>query len=253
MSAMPNGGRIGVVNIPAYPLSSISGIWTPEDAAISPWPNISAVSDVTYSNVAAHLHMEGIPGQAGAFNSSGHGSQFSTSGTAVAHPVLSTTQAKFGRTSMFFSGVSYLYSPSNAAYNLSTGDFTVRCWIYPTVMNAASGIFNIGGFQPEIYFDSTGVLIWYFGGNRITSSAGTIVANSWQFVEATRVSGNSRLFVGGTQVGSTYVDANNYAQNTINVGGTDLYTGYIDEFQLVVGQGVHTTNYSAPTTPFADY
>jgi len=252
MGAMPNGGRIGAVNTPTYPMSSISGIWTPEDAAMQPvWPNDSAVRDVTYSNVAIHMHMEGSPGQSGAYNSCGRGNQAGTTSATVQVPVLSATQAKFGKTSMFFaSGGCALSFPSHANYAIGTGDFVVRCWIYPTSFPSAAGIWNMGSFVPELYFDSSGTLFWYSTGP--TSSAGAIVLNSWQYVEATRTSTTARIFVNGTQVG-TNTNSTNYPAATFNIGGTDAYVGYIDEFQFVVGQAGHTTNYTAPTTPFADY
>lgn len=258
MAVMPFGGRIGAPIPREYGVTPrFSGIWTPDDAAAyttdGTWP--TGVSDVTYSNVAFHTHCDGLVGSI-PYNHCGRGSTVGSS--VIATPaVLSPTQVKFGRTALALPFAGGIYSPSHAHYAAGTGDLCVRFWTYVTSIPANSSFFDSGVSTWQVYCKTTGVLAFFAAAaDRILSSAGAITLNTWHYIELSRVSGTMRMFLSGAQVGSNYTDTNNYPQNAIAFGsaanGTGPMSGYMDEMQLIIGQGVNTANYSVPTAPFAD-
>ncbi|NBU73533.1 MAG: hypothetical protein EBS53_19175, partial [Bacteroidetes bacterium] len=54
---------------------------------------------------------------------------------------ISTTQSKWGGSSMAFDGTGdYLFSPNTPLVPFGTGDFTIEVWIYPTKISTTNGI-----------------------------------------------------------------------------------------------------------------
>ena len=58
------------------------------------------------------------------------------------------------------------------------------------------------------YLDGTGLK--YNFGNSNVISGGTISLNTWHHVAVSRFANGTRMYPDGTQIGSTYVDNNNY-------------------------------------------
>lgn len=184
----------------------------------------------------------------------------------VGNAQISTTQSKFGGSSIAFDGVGD-YLKSNAATSdlctFGTGDFTIEMWIYLTNVSVAQVIFDTrpastNGVYPDIYFNNSGsTLNWYISSaDRITSSAVSI--NTWYHVAVCRSGSSTKMFINGTQAGSTYTDTNNYlcaAQRPIiGVNATDSssspFYGYIDDLRVTKGYARYTANFTAPTAAF---
>ena len=164
-------------------------------------------------------------------------------------------------------GGDYIETPSSASFGYGTGDFTIEMWIKQTSGDANA--FNIFYDQrtalnqavPTLYYPTDGSLRYFVSGaDQITSAAGTIVTTGttpWQFIAISRVSGNTRLFVDGVQVGSTFVDATNYVSSHLLLlqAGDNLIAniglnGAIDDFRITNGVGRYTGNFTPPTAPF---
>ena len=82
-----------------------------------------------------------------------------------------------------------------------------------------------------------------------------MATGQWYHVALSRVSGNTRLFLNGTQEGSTYVDANNYvnppaSRPVIGAGfnGSGGFAGWMDDIHIVKGEGLYTANFTPPTS-----
>jgi hypothetical protein len=182
---------------------------------------------------------------------------------------ISTTQSKFGGGSMYFDGNGDFLIPNYPSVTSSapihafgTGDFTIEAWVYSTVAMSGSIIFlfdfrpaSVNGAYPSLYFDNTGTIYYTNTGAQITGSV--LSANTWTHIAVCRSGTSTRLFINGTQSGSTYTDSTNYisyAQRPVIAGsgfnlGTGMFTGYIDDFRIS-RVARYTSNFTAPTSSF---
>ena len=168
--------------------------------------------------------------------------------------------------SLSFNGTSqYLSIASNASLALGSGDFTVEWWGYlnlvslptnATVYDHRNGTNGVGVIQPVCEITSANGMTWYVTAtNRITSGTAAIKFSTWQHFTICRASGTTKMFIDGTQVGSSYTDANNYPAGSIFIGKANdgvsarYFTGYISNFRIVKGTAVYTTAFTPPTTP----
>jgi hypothetical protein len=84
-----------------------------------------------------------------------------------------------------------------------------------------------------------------------------LVINTWYHIAVSRSGTNTRLFVNGTQEGSTYSDSTNYLTNTtemrigqnFDAGFPDNVNGYLDEIR-VSNTARYTTTFTPATTAF---
>lgn len=155
---------------------------------------------------------------------------------------------------------------SHADYNFGANDWTVEFWINPDTLNRD---FNTA----KIYFDmrdSTLTAAWVptisaadsvgniklfaNGADRIVSAGNPIVAGVWQHVACCRVSGTTRLFVNGAQVGSNFADANTYVQKPMTVmaaaNGGGACIGRMDDLRVTNGVGRYANNFAVPSAAF---
>jgi len=167
-----------------------------------------------------------------------------------------------GQWSNYFNGsTDYLSVPSNAAFGLGTGDFTIECWIYllsvPTQFPNIFFVGNFGAIPTGLFlnFRSSGTIALVDDVNVYASSASPLVANTWYHVAAVRSSGSSRIYVNG--VGGTAVAyTGNVAQNNLYIGYAGASSqgypnAYISNWRLVKGVAVYTGNFTLPTAPLA--
>ena len=172
--------------------------------------------------------------------------------------------------SNYFNGSSdYLTTNSSTALNLSTNDFTVECFVNVTTasnqiviagVNAAAGT---GSWQLQLNYSSAQVRFFckYGGGNALDATFGTgnIPANAWNHIAVTRSGANLRVFLNGTQIGTTNttlgtssIDA---AGANYKIGQTvDAYpgwylSGYLSNIRVVIGTALYTSNFTPNTTP----
>ena len=105
----------------------------------------------------------------------------------------------------------YLTLPTSPT--LGTSDFEISMWVYPTALVGDDVLIDwrpagTNGSYVNIYLAS-GVPILHVNGAQITGSS-AIPAKAWSYLTLTRVSGSTKMYVNGTQTGSTYSDSNNY-------------------------------------------
>jgi len=181
-----------------------------------------------------------------------------------------STQGSFSpygvRWSNYFDGTGdYLTAPSDAAFTLGTGDFTVECWVYPTAAyavapgNAIGGNYIAGAGNDGTYWhmsiSATGTV--YIGGRFTTliASTGTVSLNTWTHIAISRQSGTSRAFINGTLSGTSATVMDFSATSTMYVGavapsaGFANWNGYLSNFRVVKGVGVYTGNFTLPSAP----
>ena len=179
----------------------------------------------------------------------------------VGNAQVSTSIVKYGAGSMAFDGTGD-YLTSNAAttnlYAFGTGDFTIEMWVY---FNGVASIQCVYDSRPTstqgayvlIYLNSDGTLRYFVSSaDRITSSA--LSASTWYHVAVSRINGSTRLFINGTQAGSTYTDSTSYLNASgrpwvgINAFTTNTQglNGYIDDLRITKGIARYTANFTPP-------
>ena len=172
-------------------------------------------------------------------------------------PTLGTLNA-----SLSFDGSSqYLYTNSDV-FVFGTADFTIEMWWYPTINhrsdvldfwnNTGSRLIfgaSITTGNLELYTDNPGI----GSGAKITGPSTSTIINSWNHISLTRESGSIKMWLNGTQVGSTYnsnvLDFANAMSLTImsdHIAGPDG-SGYLSNVRVVTGTAVYTSTFTPPT------
>jgi hypothetical protein len=180
----------------------------------------------------------------------------------VGNAQISTSVKKFGTGSLAFDGTGD-WLTSNAPVNLNafgTGAFTIEGWFYLNTtasqqifLDFRAGPSDVAG---ALYFDGTNISWYVSGSNRI--SGGTVSTSTWYHIAVCRSGTSTKLFINGTQAGSTYTDTNNYIcpigrpyLGALSDGtGTLYYNGYIDDLRITKGYARYTANFTAPTAAF---
>lgn len=189
---------------------------------------------------------------------------------------VSSAQVKYGTSSLYFNGSSYLSIPDSASFSFGTGDFTIEAWVLVTspitsgsyrsicckysagsigtedafqfLINNSAGTMQVtttlvsNTFETAYSFNITG--------------ATTTLNDTWNHIALTRSSGSLKCFFNGTQIGSTQTYTRSINQGTLPVivgartySPYDLYlTGYIDDLRITKS-AIYTANFTPPTGP----
>jgi len=188
--------------------------------------------------------------------------------TASADAQHKTDQKKWGKTSMYFDGTGdYLTIPDHDDFALGTSDFTIDFWIRFGSVDITQPICE----QLEDSYNYTlirwesGYIFFYHYSSGVSniSKAGawTPVVNTWYHVAVIRGwGGDSTVFeicVNGKALGLGGVEADTIddlsADFKIGIwsNGPDYFNGHIDEFRLVKGEALWTTNFIPPAGPYS--
>ena len=213
-------------------------------------------TDPDFANVSLLLHGDGTNGSTTIVDSSSSPKTV----TAFGNAQISTAQSKFGGSSVAFDGTGdYLVSASNVDFAFGTGDFTIEFWLYTLTTQASMILVDLrtspSQITPTIFIQGSVVNYYVNSATRIFAST-SILANTWVHLALARSQGSTRLFINGTQSGSTYADSNNYIQSPVYIGarwdGAASLNGYIDDFRITKGVARYVSNFTPPTAPFPD-
>jgi len=179
----------------------------------------------------------------------------------VGNAQIDTTTKKYGTGSLEFDGTTdYIVQPTNENYGYGTGDFTIEFWLRlnaTTTQTIVSNLTAANSTNPHIYINTT---IRYFTANADRITGASLSTGQWYHIAVCRGSGSTRLFVNGTQSGSTYSDTNNYgATAPLGIGTywsagspftTSTLNGFIDDLRITKGVARYTANFTPPTAAF---
>jgi hypothetical protein len=136
-------------------------------------------------------------------------------------------------------------------------DFTIEGWIYPTVGSAYQTLFDFrsAAIEQAIYLgiNTSNQLYLYVNGVITITTAATVSLSTWTHVALVRSNASTKIYINGTQSGSSWGDITNYGtSNPLRIGAdySNAYgfTGYIDEVKISKGIARYTTTFTAPTT-----
>lgn len=213
-----------------------------------------------FANVSMLCHYDGADASTTITNTVGN---FTL--TAFNTCQLDNAQSVFGGTSCLFTAVSnsgYQQTANQTSLGYGTGDWAFQTRCRPATLNAQVGtIFDqrsgsVEGAFPRFYLTALTLVPTYYvsSADRITGTA--LSANTWYALAVSRVSGVTRMFVDGAQVGSDYTDSTNYASSGIRVGYDWLigqpFNGWLDDTRIVKGEGIPGTSYSVEVAAFPD-
>lgn len=179
---------------------------------------------------------------------------------------LSNSSAKFGSTSLFGSTTlnTLIKVTPFSDFAFGTGDFTIEFWFNPATVTIGQTLFGLrppstNGLYPCVYMNTNGILSYYvLTADKIVSPINGIVANTWQSCSVVRKTGQTKMYINGTQTGSTYADTNNYSAGGCTIAANDFLMnggyqlrGYMDELR-VSNIARYSGNYTPATEPFID-
>jgi hypothetical protein len=186
---------------------------------------------------------------------------------------ISTSVVKYGTGSINgFSGGNNYQAVSYAGAtvgNFGAGDFTVELWLNTNTANGAGILTQATDGGPAN--TSWGFFVGYASATSIdfyVSDASTYFANTgggvindstWHHVAFSRSGSSGKLFVDGTQVGSTLSLGTTALGNgtlPINIGGQGnsghMAQGYIDDVRITKGYARYTANFTPPIAAFSN-
>jgi hypothetical protein len=202
---------------------------------------------------------------------------FSKQVTAFGGATQSSAQSRFGGSSLQNSASRYLSINGGSEFNFGTGDFCVELWVFPTEAPSGNAVisnsytddnivgFAIGFSTPNTMGESTGSSLffgWYNNGGVGISTSSTLNINDWNHIAVSRTSNTTRLYLNGTQVGSSLSTPQLPDMTTLFIGrrwdtsaSSSYFAGYIDEVRITKGYNRNYTGstITIPTSPFPDY
>jgi hypothetical protein len=170
--------------------------------------------------------------------------------TSTAHSI--TGYASSG----YFDGTGDFLTVPMSGMEIGTSDFTIEYWVRWDALKAATHFdFRGGGTQtsprPAVYILNGETILRYFvnGADRIVSGS-NLAVTTWQHIAICRVSGTTRMFIGGVQVGNSWSDSTNYTSGTTGfVAKNDItgydYNGYMCDFSVSL-EGKYASDFTPP-------
>ena len=217
----------------------------------------STVGDVHFPKVKLLLPFDGSNGATSTTDSSNANNTVSFAGTAQ----ISTAQSKFGGSSMLFDGDSDYLEVTNSELDLGGATCTIEFWVY-----LLGGIGSHICFYSDYNGASSGISIEKLSSNVVKvnmsgdgadiTGTTTLSTGQWYHIAFSGSDGSYKLFLNGTQEGSTATGSITNGHDTKKIGVfwysstgyIRLWNGYLDDFRITKGLARYTSNFTPPTS-----
>ena len=230
----------------------------------------STPTDEYFGDVSLLLYGDGTNGSTAIVDSSSNNHAIGVNGNAQ----ISTTQSKFGGSSMYFDGYGdYLELPDSSTFVTGTDDFTLECWYYPVSktqyyprifqVGTASWATNDNWTLLDRHNDTGSskfsCAFFKLGGSAmLLTSTTTVQNNTWYHLAVVRDGSTFRLFVNGveedtyTNTGAVTVSSSTKAWVASAAGASNSAgNGYIDDLRFTKGVARYTSNFTPPTASYS--
>ena len=208
----------------------------------------------TFSNVELLLHMDDSDGSTTFTDSSSNARTV----TPVGASQIDTAQSKFGGSSGLLDGSGDYLSVSTAnSLNIRTQAFCLEGWMRFVTQPGTSTFISAGASGTDLYVTwFTGTL--YFGDG---SSNPIVVASApnsgiWHHIACTFDTTTYRVFINGTEIGSTTSLLLNKTVSAWQIGGLTgngwYHDGWMDDVRITFNEAVYTADFTPPTSPHPD-
>ncbi len=186
--------------------------------------------------------------------------------------VLSSAHAKFGGTSLYFDGTSWMEILAHPAMDMGSGDWTVEAWVRAeTVVDAFQGIVAAKTRTPDggYVFRGNNSRAMTIGGPNYAdrgSTGGFFIADEWVFVAVQRLGDRSMFFVDGIltdnapelTAGMTFDMSNggstigyaDFGYGPVPSATRQFLTGWLDGLRVTKGVARYAGSFDVPTEPF---
>jgi hypothetical protein len=182
----------------------------------------------------------------------------------VGNAQISTTQSKWGGSSMYFDGTGDYVTSYNANALFRIGNiYTIELWFYTTTIAAgaagliclATGASTNSGIN--IYRSGSEIICndGATGGTGPSSGSSAITANTWAHLAVVSDGSTTKMYIDGVLKG-TYsgTTASSAALTYVTVGAngdkSSVLNGYIQDARITKGIARYTTNFTPPTAAF---
>ncbi|WP_353246265.1 LamG domain-containing protein, partial [Limnohabitans sp.] len=179
----------------------------------------------------------------------------------VGNAQVSTSVKKYGVSSMAFdgSGDSLDVRPLALPFFSQRGAYTIELWIYPTNLSVAQYFYSqVPTNFLQLAISSSGFLqVDRSGVGVAITSSSALTINTWQYVTLVSDGTNLRLYINGTQSGSTASVGTqvNPSSEIIRIGAYQNnggapsfpFYGYIQDFRITQGIARYTSTFTPPT------
>lgn len=223
--------------------------------------NIARIGGVNDASTVLLMHFDGADGATTTTDSSAS----AHTGTAYGAAALDTDFQKFGTASLKLTGAAdYIAYSDSVDWNFGSNPFTIETWVFldgaPTstlyfydhyegVANYARLFYNPGGtLALNVYSGAPIILI---------SNAWSPSVGRWYHFALTKDGSNDyRMFIDGSQIGTTQSDASAYTTgSTTSVDlkiGTGITNGiHLDEYRISKGVARYTSNFTPPDRAYS--
>lgn len=218
----------------------------------------ATVGDVHFPKVSLLLPFDGSNGATSTSDNSNNNSTVTFVGTSQ----ISTAQSKFGGSSMLFDGNSDYLTVTNSSFsslNTSGSTFTIEFWVYfSSITGDQSPVNNYSGSSGGLLINKNSshvITVNLSGDGADITGTTTVSAGQWYHVALSGSSGSYKLFLNGTQEGSTYTGSLGGGSSTYQIGAfywssTFYYgvNGYLDDIRFTAGLARYTSGFTPPTT-----
>ncbi len=223
-------------------------------------------SSSVWANTVLQMHMDGTNGSTTFTDQKGR--TCTPSGNAQ----ISTAQSKFGGASALFDGTGdYVTVTHHKSLNL-VAHFTIELWVktsqigrqFATLVEKDDGSFGTGSWSLLFNRVTANDGLVYFAqkevhsdGSFVVSSTTAINDGNWHHIAVVAIGNNYMIFVDGVLEDQASSNAG-FGKHTGNlligksVFSTREYNGYMDELRILKGVAAYTTDFTPPTSAFAD-
>lgn len=188
---------------------------------------------------------------------------------------ISTTQSKFGGSSLRFPGgvTDYIFGQNvstgdNQPILFGSGDFTVEGWFWADAGTSDKGIFQIAFTQTSFggqtglalaYYTATNLRLFYGAASAAVGTSSKVTTATWTHFAVVRSgtgASNLKVYINGQSDSAlTVTDSYTYPSAYLTLGGynttSNTFTGYLDEIRISK-YAVYTNNFTVPNSPYAD-
>ena len=224
---------------------------------LKPADGTATVGDLHFPKVKLLLPFDGSNGATSTTDSSNTNNSVTFAGTAQ----ISTAQSKFGGSSLLLDGNSDYLEVTNSELDLDGATCTIEFWVY-----LLGGVGSHICFYSDYSGASSGISIEKNSSNVIKANLSgdgaditgttTMSTGQWYHVALSGSDGSYKLFLNGTQEGSTATGSITNGHNTKKIGvfwysggGYIRYwNGYLEDFRITKGLARYTSNFTPPTS-----
>lgn len=244
---------------------SLNSIHYPGAYSLTTLPD-SGTPDIYYSNVSLLINGNGVNASTSIIDNNSLPKSISVFGNAQ----ISTTQSKYGGSSVYFGGTGYLTIPDSNDFAFGSGDFTLEGWLFvPTNITSTQvicGQWNAGGSLSWNLHLSTNNHMGmetstdggYVGARYITTGNNAVPISTWFHFSLVRSINTYTIYINGVSV-ATLTIAGSLFDTTLPLtisGSTEhnyLFTGYMDDLRITKGVARYTSNFMPPSAELSIY